>query len=66
MIERNGDGFELVCDHCEEPVDGFDDFEEAVKFKMTHAWKSVKGRNQWYELCPLCATPEIIREYRGK
>jgi hypothetical protein len=67
MIERNGDDFELICDHCEDSVDGFDEFDDAVQYKKDYGWKSVKGESgEWYELCPQCSTPEIIREYRDK
>jgi hypothetical protein len=66
MIERNRDEFELICDHCQDYVDGFDEFDEAVQYKKDN-WKSVKGESgEWYELCPDCATPEIIREYKNK
>jgi hypothetical protein len=67
MIERSGDEFELICDHCEDSVDGFDGFYEAVQYKKDNDWKSVKSDSgEWYELCPDCSTPEIIREYRKK
>jgi hypothetical protein len=67
MIERSGDEYELICDHCEESVDGFDEFGYAVKYKKEYGWKSVKGDSgQWYELCRECSTPEIIRKYRKK
>jgi hypothetical protein len=67
MIERNGDEYELICDHCEDYVDGFDEFDEAVRHKKNNGWKSVKSDSgDWYELCPDCSTPEIISEYREK
>jgi hypothetical protein len=67
MIERFGDEFELICDHCEDSVDGFDEFADAVQHKKDNGWKSVKGDSgSWYELCPDCSTPEIIKEYRRK
>jgi hypothetical protein len=67
VIERNGDGFEPICDHCEDSVDGFDEFDEAAQYKKDNGWKSVKGASGiWYELCPDCSTPEIIRGYRKK
>jgi hypothetical protein len=67
MIERNGGVFELICDHCEDSIDGFDEFDDAVKHKMTHGWKSIKGQSgAWYELCRRCSTPERIEEYRRK
>jgi serine/threonine protein kinase len=66
-ISVSGGGFELICDHCEDSVDGFDKFADAVQYKKDTGWKSVKGGSgTWYELCPDCSTPEIIREYRGK
>jgi hypothetical protein len=68
MIERNGDDFELICDHCgKTPMIGFDTFDEAVGYKARKRWTSVKTKTRgWVDLCPLCATPEIIREYREK
>jgi hypothetical protein len=67
MIERSGDEFELICDCCEDSVDGFEEFGEAVQYKKDNGWKSVKGASGiWYELCPDCSTLEIIQEYRKK
>jgi hypothetical protein len=67
MIERNDDEYELICDHCEDFVDGFDEFNDAVRYKKEYSWKSVKGAHgEWYELCPECSTPEIIKKYREK
>jgi hypothetical protein len=68
MIERNGDEYELICDHCEKtPMVGFDTFDEAVRYKQMKHWKPVKTKTQgWVDLCPQCATPEIISEYRKK
>jgi hypothetical protein len=67
MIERSGWNFELICDHCEHSTDGFDEFEEAVKDKKAHGWKSMKSdRGNWFEFCPKCSMPEIMEEYKGK
>jgi hypothetical protein len=67
MIERCGDEYELICDHCEEPIGGFNGFDDAVQYKKDNRWTSAKGASgQWYELCHECSTPEIMREYRGK
>jgi len=72
VIERNGWHHDLICDHCEGEnegghVEGFEEFEEAVKYKKTHGWKSIKSsRNNWFEFCPKCSTTEIMNEYRGK
>ena len=67
MIEREGWHHTLICDHCEHPVEGFDEFSEAVKYKKTHGWKSMQSnRGNWYEFCPKCSTTEIMNEYRGK
>lgn len=67
MIERTGDQYELICDHCEKTVSGFDTFQEAVNFKRVKGWKSVKTKSMgWAELCPICAKPDTIREYRDK
>jgi hypothetical protein len=67
MIQRNGDEYELTCDHCEKSLDGFDRFNHAVQYKKEYGWKSVKTKTLgWVELCPQCATPETIEEYRGR
>jgi hypothetical protein len=67
MVERNGGEFELICDHCEDSKKGFNEFDDAVRYKKAHGWKSVRGASkQWYELCRHCSTPEIIEEYRRK
>jgi len=66
MIEREGWHFTLLCDHCEHEVEGFDEFEEAVRFKKKNGWKSARGKSGWFEFCPKCSTPEIMNEYRGK
>jgi hypothetical protein len=64
MIERSGWQYELICDHCEDSVDGFEEFDDAVKYKKENDWKSVKSsRGTWYELCPECSTREIMDEY---
>jgi hypothetical protein len=66
VIERSGDEFELICDHCNDTEDGFKTFDDAKDYKVEN-WKSVKTRTQgWVELCPDCSTYEIIREYREK
>ena len=73
MIEKSGWGtfeeFTLICDHpgCEVSVEGFPEFDDAVKYKKKNGWKSVKGESgEWYELCPECSTPENIEEYRKR
>ena len=70
MIEKTGWGtfeeFVLICDHCEDSVEGFKEFDEAVDYKKKH-WKSVKSESgDWYELCPDCSTSELISEYKNK
>jgi hypothetical protein len=66
MIEREGWNFRLICDHCEDYKDGFEEFEDAVSYKKRNGWKSVRGRTGWFEFCPRCSTPEIMSEYRDK
>jgi hypothetical protein len=67
MIDKDGDEYELICDHCEDSVDGFDEFGEAVRYKKIKKWKAVKTKTQgWVDLCPRCATPENITEYRNR
>ena len=72
MIDKSGWGsceeFALICDHCEEEVEGFDEFDDAVKHKKENGWYSVKSASgKWYELCPDCSSDrEIVEEYRNK
>jgi hypothetical protein len=67
MIERSGDEYELICDHCERSKTGFDTFDEAVRHRKIKKWNPVKTKSQgWVDLCPRCATPENIAEYRDK
>lgn len=72
MIEKSGWGtceeFTLICDsNCGEEVEGFSEFDDAVKYKKQNGWTSVRGESgEWYELCPECSTREIIEEYRRK
>ena len=67
MIERRGWGYVLICDHCEEEIEGFEEFDDAVKYKKTHNWKSQKSqRGNWFEFCPTCSTPEIMQEYKNR
>jgi hypothetical protein len=65
MIEGNARaGYTLTCDHCEEELE-FDDFPGAVAYKKEEGWKSVKScGGTWFELCPDCQSPEIIKKYR--
>ena len=67
MIQREGWNHSLICDHCEDSKDGFEEFDEAVKYKKRNGWKSVQStRGAWFEFCPKCSTPEIIQKYREK
>jgi hypothetical protein len=68
MIDKDGDEYELICDHCERTtMIKFDSFDEAVRYKMMKKWKPVKTKTQgWVDLCPRCATSENIEEYRNK
>jgi hypothetical protein len=72
VIEKTGWGtceeFTLICDNnCGEFVEGFTEFDDAVKYKRPNGWTSVKSdSDNWYELCPDCSTPETIEEYRRK
>jgi hypothetical protein len=52
MIDRSGDGYELICDNCEDSLD-FDTFGEAVQYKKARRWRPVKSDSgTWYDLCP--------------
>ena len=72
MTERIGWNHSLTCDHCKGKekggrVEGFDEFEQLVKYKKENGWKSLKSeRGKWFEFCPVCAVPEIMNEYRSK
>ena len=55
MIERRYNGFELICDGCDESelFKGFE-FHEVVE-KIKHlGWKIVKDKDEWMHYCPKC------------
>jgi hypothetical protein len=68
MTEKADGEYELICDHCGKTAKiGFDTFDEAVRYKRIKKWKPVKTKTQgWVDLCPGCATPENIEEYRNR
>jgi hypothetical protein len=71
MIARDFEGsFALTCDGCgDEAEEVFEAFQDAVAWKKDrdNGWRSVKDANGgWHELCPSCATPEIIRKLKGE
>jgi hypothetical protein len=72
MIQKNESGcYELICDECGETVDEeFDTFDAVLQYKRATAkaegWRSVKDyEDGWHDLCPSCATPEIIAKLLG-
>jgi hypothetical protein len=68
MIAQNEyASYELYCDYCEESSgEVFDEYMEAVAYKQTHGWRSLKDKNNdWVELCPSCQQPDIIRKLKG-
>jgi hypothetical protein len=70
MIKGNEDtGFILSCDYCNDECDEeFDTFQDAVDYKKEreNGWRSVTDkRGRWNELCPACATSEIINKLKG-
>jgi hypothetical protein len=74
VIEKvDKDEFILSCDHCgdecgDECGEIFETFYDAVEYKKDkdNAWRTIKDKNNdWYDLCPACSTPEIIRKLKG-
>jgi len=64
-----GTGFFLICDHCEEVLDGFESWDEAVEYKKDKAngWRTIKDKdNDWCDLCPQCNKGGIIAGLKGK
>jgi hypothetical protein len=63
------EGYELVCDYCEDICDEvFETFTDAVEYKTDreNKWVSIKDKdNEWQELCPSCNCPEIISKLKG-
>jgi hypothetical protein len=67
VIDKDGDEYELICDHCGMSKKGFDTFNEAVQYKKIKKWRAVKTETQgWVDLCPECVTPGNIAGYREK
>lgn len=55
MIEGNfKDGYELICDICGDTVEGLDDFDEAVDYKVDNGWVSEINNDEWEDICPEC------------
>ena len=54
MIEKIHGEFNLVCDICGNAAEGFEDFEDAVKYKKQHGWKSQRRGGEWEDVCPEC------------
>jgi hypothetical protein len=67
VVKADYEDYRLTCDACGEEADEvFEDFNEAVSFKKENGWKSVKDRaGAWHELCPSCATPDVVRGIKG-
>jgi ssDNA-binding Zn-finger/Zn-ribbon topoisomerase 1 len=69
IMGNNKEGFELVCNYCEDIYDKkFDSFINAVEFKTSrdNRWRSViDANNDWNDLCPTCNCPEIINKLKG-
>lgn len=55
MIDRSYGRFELVCDICGEVADDdFETFHDAVDYKKSEEWKSIKVGVDWQDTCPNC------------
>jgi len=55
MIDRVYGKYELSCDICEELADEkFDDFQDAVDYRLDNGWKSRKISIIWEDVCPGC------------
>ena len=54
MIQKDNNGYELICDICGDSVTGFDNFKEAVVYKKDNGWKSQKAADEWEDICPEC------------
>lgn len=53
-IERRSNGFVLICDSCGTEVKYFDAFMEAVDYKKSEGWRSVKNGDEWEDTCDEC------------
>lgn len=48
-------GYTLTCDECEmEEGEVFDEFMEAVEYKKSNGWHSVRKNGEWNDVCPEC------------
>lgn len=55
MIETISGKPHLICDICgEEPDEEFYDYDDAVDYKITNAWRTKKQYGEWFDICPEC------------
>jgi len=55
MIDREYDGYILICDNCgHEANETIDTFQDAVDAKKELGWISKKDSKGWHDLCPDC------------
>lgn len=62
MILREPDGMYLQCDFCPTYEGEFETFNDAVRYKRTHNWRSVKIKGEWFDKCPECASPRRLTD----
>lgn len=43
----------LICDNCGKRI-RFEEWDEAVKYKKTHGWRSRKQSEEWLDICKEC------------
>lgn len=53
-IEIDERKYYLQCDFCCNNVDEFEVFADAVIYKRTHNWVSIKEKGEWFDKCPTC------------
>lgn len=67
MIQREGVGYEMYCDECNEELGVCEDtFQDAVREARNAGWAVFKSRGEWRHLCHDCrAVEDAAREFGG-
>ncbi len=68
MIEKINNTYKIICDSCGEIfADDFDTFYDAVEFKRSNGWRSIKrSGDNWDEICSDCVEFEKRFKAKGK
>jgi ssDNA-binding Zn-finger/Zn-ribbon topoisomerase 1 len=67
MIEKINNTYKIICNSCGEIFEEeFDTFYDAVNYKKSNGWRSVKvSEDNWNEICPDCVEFEKRLKAKG-